>query len=103
MTLAEIEAMPVANLADEAAHLWLWTTNKTLEDGFKVMRAWRYKRNVILTGPPKRHSEKPEAAFVLIESVSPGPRLELFARRPSPGWTVWGNDVNAVLSPSKGA
>ena len=135
MTLAEIEAMPVADLADEAAHLWLWTTNKTLEDGFKVMRAWgfkylapihwikpagigawfvhvsqtclfgykgkcvfplaRYRRNVIQTGPPKRHSEKPEEAFTLIESVSPGPRLELFARRARPGWTVWGNEVEA--------
>jgi N6-adenosine-specific RNA methylase IME4 len=135
MPLAEIEAMPVSDLADEAAHLWLWTTNKTLEDGFKVMRAWgfkylapihwikpagigawfvhvsqtclfgykgkcvfpleRYKRNVIQTGPPKRHSEKPEAAFALIEAVSPGPRIELFARRARPGWTVWGNEVEA--------
>ena len=27
--------------------------------------------------------------------VSPGPRLELFARRPREGWTEWGNEVEA--------
>jgi N6-adenosine-specific RNA methylase IME4 len=41
----------------------------------------------------KRHSEKPEAFYDLVESVSPGPRLELFARKSRPGWAVWGNEV----------
>jgi N6-adenosine-specific RNA methylase IME4 len=53
----------------------------------------RYAGNVIQTTHPARHSEKPEEAFALIEAVSPGPRLELFARRARPGWTVWGNEV----------
>ena len=55
--------------------------------------ARRYAPNIFTTGNPERHSEKPEEAFTLIESVSPGPRLELFARRARPGWTVWGNEV----------
>ena len=42
-----------------------------------------------------RHSAKPEAFQSMVETVSPGPRLELFARRPRPGWTVWGNEVEA--------
>ena len=42
-----------------------------------------------------RHSEKPEFFQDLIETVSDGPRLELFARRPREGWTVWGNEVEA--------
>ena len=42
-----------------------------------------------------RHSRKPEAFQDIVESVSPGPRLELFARRPREGWTVWGNEVEA--------
>jgi N6-adenosine-specific RNA methylase IME4 len=29
----------------------------------------------------------------MIELVSPGPYVELFARRPAPGWSVWGNEV----------
>lgn len=39
------------------------------------------------------HSVKPELLQDLAELVSPGPRLELFARRARPGWTVWGNEA----------
>ena len=40
-----------------------------------------------------RHSAKPPEVRRLIEQVSPGPRLELFAREPADGWTAWGNEV----------
>jgi len=40
-----------------------------------------------------RHSAKPEVFQDMVEAVSPGPRLELFARRMRPGWTCWGNEV----------
>jgi len=36
------------------------------------------------------HSAKPDAAYALIESCSPAPRLELFGAGPRAGWTVWG-------------
>ena len=39
----------------------------------------------------REHSRKPDEQYSLIESCSPGPRLEMFARGPRPGWTVWGN------------
>ncbi|MCF7853606.1 MAG: hypothetical protein K9N51_02320, partial [Candidatus Pacebacteria bacterium] len=39
------------------------------------------------------HSRKPEAFQDMVEMVSPGPYLELFARRPRLNWTVWGNEV----------
>lgn len=39
-----------------------------------------------------RHSEKPQTAYRIIERVSPGPRIELFARAPRHGWDVWGNE-----------
>ena len=44
-----------------------------------------------------RHSEKPAGFRSLIETVSPGPRLELFAREANPGWTAWGNEVSPTL------
>lgn len=49
MTLAEISAMPVAELAAEPAHLYLWVPNALLPDGLAVMKAWRfdYKSNII--------------------------------------------------------
>ena len=39
------------------------------------------------------HSAKPEAFLDLVESVSPGPYLELFARRKRLGWDTWGNEA----------
>ena len=44
--------------------------------------------------PRLLHSEKPAEFFRIVERMSPGPRLELFARKPREGWTVWGNEVN---------
>lgn len=39
------------------------------------------------------HSAKPDAFYDLVERVSPGPYLELFARRARLGdWSYWGNE-----------
>lgn len=43
--------------------------------------------------PRGRHSEKPSDFFDLVEKASPGPYLEMFARKPRAGWSVWGNEV----------
>lgn len=39
------------------------------------------------------HSTKPEELQTIAEQVSPGPYLELFARRKRPGWAAWGNEI----------
>jgi N6-adenosine-specific RNA methylase IME4 len=39
------------------------------------------------------HSAKPEEFQTVVESVSPGPYLEMFARRKRHGWHSWGNEV----------
>lgn len=50
MTLDEIKAMPVADLADpESSHLWLWVTNATLRYGFEIMEAWGFTPRSPLT------------------------------------------------------
>lgn len=41
----------------------------------------------------KAHSRKPDVFLDLIEQVSPGPYLELFARRQRLGWDTWGNEA----------
>lgn len=43
-------------------------------------------------GFPK-HSAKPPEFLAMVEAVSPGPRIELFARSQRPGWAVWGDGV----------
>jgi N6-adenosine-specific RNA methylase IME4 len=47
---------------------------------------WEVKR-------PMKHSKKPEFFQDMIEQMSNGPRIELFARRARDGWDVWGNEV----------
>lgn len=63
----------------------------------------RYKPTVFMA-KPKEHSQKPEESYELIESISPTPRLELFARQKrktlfNEEWDVWGNEVknNIIL------
>lgn len=52
------------------------------------------RRQVNLFPEQKReHSRKPEVMYDIIESCSPGPYLELFARNPRRGWKQWGNEV----------
>jgi N6-adenosine-specific RNA methylase IME4 len=48
--------------------------------------------------PRRRHSEKPAEFFDQVETVSPGPRLEMFARTERPGWASWGNQAPAAVA-----
>ena len=44
-----------------------------------------------------KHSAKPEYYYDLIERMTPDmPRIELFARSPRRGWSVWGNQSQAL-------
>lgn len=135
MSLAEIEALPVRDLALPDARLFLWTTNRYLPNAFDVLRAWgfTYRQTLVWVKPgvgplggsvarqfteyllvatigkPERvgmarsntitaskskaqHSRKPEAFIDIVEQVSPGPYVELFARRARFGWDYWGNE-----------
>lgn len=49
MTLNDIKALPVADIAGEKAHLYLWVPNALLPDGLAVMDAWgfEYKGNIV--------------------------------------------------------
>lgn len=140
MSLDRIKAMPVAELATEDAHLWLWVTNATLRYGYDVMEAWGFTARSPLTwikpriglgnylrnstehlilgtrgnapvrfraqptwmfAPLQEHSHKPEEQYAVIERISDGPYLELFARRRPPSerpWSVWGNEVASDIS-----
>lgn len=139
MSVEAICELPVSAVAHPACHLWLWTTNQYLREGFQVMESWgfkylapitwvkpsgignyfvhrtqtmlfgyrgrcsfplgRYKPTVLSAGVPSRHSKKPTEAYELIESISPAPRLEMFARSKRDGWDVWGNEVDGIELP----
>lgn len=50
----------------------------------------RAASSVIAAPRSRMHSAKPGAFCDLVERVSPGPYLELFARQPRLGWDSWG-------------
>ena len=132
MSIDEICALPVRDLSEDDAHLYLWTTQLFLRDSYRVLDAWGFRQAAVLVWakPPKgvcgtyvcsvefcifgrrgnlqhkrrqlgtcyqwprsAHSAKPEAFIDMVESVSPGPYLELFARRNRLGWATWGNEA----------
>lgn len=136
MTLDQIKAMPVKDLSEENAHLYLWIPNGLLQEGLDVIKAWGFTYRSMLTwgksrlglgvyirsssetilfatrgrapvkfhvqgswmfAPVQEHSHKPEEQFAIIERLSDGPYLELFARRRQPGWDVWGNEIDSDL------
>ncbi|MGD9763594.1 MAG: MT-A70 family methyltransferase [Candidatus Binatia bacterium] len=55
---------------------------------------WPGRRQVNIVCERKRaHSRKPERLYSVVESCSPAPYLELFARYRRPGWVQWGDQV----------
>jgi N6-adenosine-specific RNA methylase IME4 len=153
MSVEEICALPVRDIAEENAHLYVWTINRYVEQAYQVARAWGFTPSTMLvwaktpfggglggaygistefvlfcrrgTLPAlskvvgtwwnwKRHyvngypchSKKPEQFQDMVETVSPGPYLEMFARRVRNGWDAWGNEIEespVILLQKKGA
>ncbi|MEK6883835.1 MAG: MT-A70 family methyltransferase [Nanoarchaeota archaeon] len=134
MSLEEISSMPINELADKNAHLYLWTINKYIRESYDIVRRWGFEPSCLLTWikpphgiglggtfiqttehllfcrrgtleakkridttwfqyPRGKHSEKPEEFRKMIEEVSPGNRIVLFARTKTKGWEVWGNEI----------
>jgi N6-adenosine-specific RNA methylase IME4 len=134
MSIDEIAALPVESMAEDDAHLYLWTTNRYLFDARRVAEAWGFRYSQLLVwaktpmgiGPGgtwsqsteyvlfcrrgklkslqrfdstwfnwkrmgKAHSRKPDAFLDMVEQASPGPYVELFARRARFGWSYWGD------------
>lgn len=47
----------------------------------------------------REHSRKPDEQYGLIESCSPGPYLEMFARGTRSDWTYWGDQAHDGYAP----
>jgi N6-adenosine-specific RNA methylase IME4 len=58
----------------------------------RTLQPGRSQVNIIRTRK-REHSRKPDELYPIIESCSPGPYLELFARGPRKGWKQWGNEA----------
>lgn len=63
----------------------------------RVRGTWfTWKRPYNAAGKPM-HSAKPGEFYEMVEQVSPGPRLEMFARRLRSGWDVWGDQAPGAV------
>lgn len=83
---------PIYSLAaDTAANVELCLLGKR---GKSIKPAQRMVESVILEPRQKRTHQKPQTARERIEAMYPDiPKIELFARQKSKGWTVWGDEV----------
>jgi len=62
----------------------------------RTLEAGRRQVNLIRSRK-REHSRKPIESYRMIESCSPGPYLELFAREKRPGWQQWGNELGQEI------
>jgi N6-adenosine-specific RNA methylase IME4 len=139
LSIHELQALPVSDLANRDAHLYLWATNAFMVEAHQLAEAWGFEQKTIITwgkvhqndhltpsmktgfyyrGATEHvlfcvrgsqrlngtwptlflwprvgtHSSKPDAFYDLVEQASPGPWVELFARRHRMGWDVWGDE-----------
>ncbi len=74
------------------AHEIMLTAVRSENDHFDDLglRSW-------IEAPRGPHSEKPDVVRGMLERASPGPRLEMFARRLIPGWFTWGHEIAELL------
>lgn len=77
-------------LRSATEHLLLGTRGNT-PVRFRAQPTWMF-------APLQEHSHKPEEQYAVIERISPGPYLELFARRRRPGWSAWGDQVASDIT-----
>lgn len=70
--------------------LWCYKKSKILMPVKEEQGKW----GDVFTEQVKRHSQKPEHAYEMIEAMFPNvEKIELFARNTRNGWDCWGNEV----------
>jgi len=55
MSIDDIASLPVSQIADKNAHLYLWTINKYIEQTYEIARKWGFKPSCLLTWCKPRH------------------------------------------------
>lgn len=49
MSIDELKKLPIAGLADNDSHLYLWVTNPFIQEGLDLMKAWGFEYKQIIT------------------------------------------------------
>lgn len=141
LSVDQLCALPIKELAAKDSLLFLWATFPMLPEALRLIDAWgftfktvafvwlkqnrksptwfyglgywtrgnaeicllakrgtphRHSKSVhqLIVSPIEQHSKKPDVTrSKIIELAGDLPRVELFARQKTPGWDVWGNEV----------
>ena len=145
MSIEELKKLPIGDLADKNAVLFMWATYPKLAEALELIDSWGFIYKTIAfqwvktyksgfgeflglgrwtrgnaepcllatKGKPKRinpgisqlifspirkHSQKPPETRIKIKKLLGDlPAIELFARDKTPGWDVWGNEVDSDI------
>jgi len=91
MVWNKVTGIPAAFTIRYGHEYLLWFYKQKLPP---VARDQRGKWHSVFTEQVKRHSQKPEVAYQLIESLYPdSKKIELFARNTRDGWESWGDEL----------
>jgi N6-adenosine-specific RNA methylase IME4 len=74
-------------------HYYRNTTEHVLFGVRGRLKALNTNTRTDFRAPRGKHSEKPAAFYDMVESMSPGPYLDVFARRHRFNWDTYGNEV----------
>jgi len=82
----------------QVEELWLGIKGK--------IKAFRIQKPDFIETKARKHSQKPDEAYNLIEMSGLNPKIELFARNTRPGWDsigfdIDGRDIREVLNNEK--
>jgi N6-adenosine-specific RNA methylase IME4 len=91
MSLDEIRALPVSDMAADDAVLWLWTTNRWLPDAFSVIAAWGFEYRQTLVWA--KNNPMP------VGSVAPSASEFLLVGRRGKPATGWAFPSSVILTP----
>ncbi len=75
---------------------WMYSTEHVLFCRRGSLPLLELGRRLDFSAPVTGHSRKPDVFYDLVKEVSPGPRLDMFARESHLGFESWGNEANAV-------
>lgn len=77
---------------------WMYSTEFVLMGKYGSLPLLKMGERVDFYAPVGKHSEKPDVFYLKAEYVSPGPRIDLFARQQHRrDWYVWGDEVRSDI------
>ena len=76
---------------------WMYDTEHVLFGRRGNLPLQRLGLRLSFDAPVRGHSVKPDVFYQRVLDASPGPRVEMFARRERDGFTPWGNEVTHAV------